>query len=127
MISNQNKKQYIVHELILNSLIYKKFKDRSYNENSKIETEDWIKLDELINEIYPEFRNRIELLCNKLSQNQYRVSMLIKCKFAQVEIADIMNMSEEGVSSMRRRLSEKCFSGKNVRASDWDKFIYSIK
>ena len=92
----------------------------------KITNSDWSELDEVINKAYPMFKKKIYMMCEGISYSHYCVCMLIKCKFAQCEIADIVNMSDKGVSSIRRRLCNKCSAGKNNKASDWDKFIYSL-
>ena len=126
LVSSIDKKNYIVSNEVLDSAIYKKFDERRHNADAKITGEDWSELDLMLNVAYPLFKKKIYLMCDNISYNQYCVCMLIKCKFAQCEIADIMNLSDEGISSIRRRLCKKCLIGENSKASDWDRFIYSL-
>lgn len=126
LTSNVNKQNYQVSPIILNSDIYNQFALRLTRITQKIGESEWGELDRVINEAYPDFKRNISVLCDKISNNNYRICMLIKCRFTQAEIGTIINMSDEGVSSVRRRLYKKCFPGMKCSASEWDKFIYSL-
>ncbi len=85
---------------------------------------DWEQLDKYINQQFPGFKNVLYKLV-KLSEIEYQVSLLIKCKFSPNEIAKLIIISKSGLGNARKRLFVKAFKTDGT-ASDWDKFIISL-
>ena len=125
IISQVNPKEIKVADIILNSEVYAKLKHSLYTDMEvKPTDEDWMMLDEVVNQAYPEFKNKLFALA-KLSDYEYRVCLLVKCKFSPSEMAAITFHSKTSVASTRSRLCGKFFCYNGV-ASDADKFILSL-
>ena len=60
-----------------------------------------------------------------MSDQDYRVSLLIKIRIQPKDIATLTTHSKESVASTRSRLYQKVF-GKKGSTKDWDDFILSI-
>ena len=134
--------------LVLNNekaIIYKKQKDNAiltfnnedfvkeihhrlkiYPEEKNILSEnEWNYLIDKISNLFPEFIDTLHDLPFKISNYEFRVSILIKTKFAPREIARLTNHSESSVSLTRARLYKK-LTNDTGKASDWDNFINNI-
>ena len=99
---------------------------KNYPEGKNIISEkEWNILTEKISALFPTFINTLHELPFKLSSYEFRISILVKTKFTPTEIARLTNHSDASVSMTRARLHKKLTSN-NGRASDWDKFIYSL-
>ena len=141
-LENQKKLLVLSNE---KAIIYKKQKDnailtfnnddfvkeirqrlKNFSDSKNILSEkEWTILYEKISVLFPSFVNTMQNLPFKISSYEFRVSMLIKTKFAPKEIARLTNHSESSVSLTRARLYKK-LTNDNGKASDWDKFINSI-
>ena len=97
---------------------------KALDENTNPTKEDWEQLDNYINLQFPGFKSVLYKLV-KLSEIEYQVSLLIKCKFSPNEIAKLIIISKSGLSNIRKRLFVKAFKT-DGSASDWDKFIASL-
>ena len=97
---------------------------KTLDENANPTKEDWEQLDNYINLQFPGFKSVLYKLV-KLSEIEYQVSLLIKCKFSPNEISRLVNLSKSGMSNIRKRLFVKAFKTDGT-ASDWDKFISSL-
>ncbi|MBE6310433.1 MAG: hypothetical protein E7080_05195 [Bacteroidales bacterium] len=125
IISQVNPKEIKVADTILNSEVYAKLKHSLYTDMEvKPTDEDWVMLDEVVNQAYPEFKNKLFALA-KLSDYEYKVCLLVKCKFSPSEMAAITFHSKTSVASTRSRFCGKFFCYNGV-ASDADKFILSL-
>lgn len=96
----------------------------SPSEKKILTDDDWRELDEQLYEVYPLFHDRLVDLC-KLSENEYRVCLLLKTQFSPSQIAVLTCHSKESVSATRRRLYMKAF-GKKGAPADWDAIIRSL-
>lgn len=96
----------------------------SPSEKKILTDDDWRELDEQLSEVYPLFHDRLVDLC-KLSENEYRVCVLLKAQFSPSQIAVLTCHSKESVSATRRRLYMKAF-GKKGAPADWDAIIRSL-
>lgn len=113
----------ITQNSIANSEIVIRFqKLLSNNQNPQIE--DWDTLDRFVNTNFPLFKNTLYSLA-KLSEQEYYVCLLIKCKFTQQEISKLINRSRFSMSSIRRRLYYKLFK-KVGTTQDCDEFILGL-
>lgn len=83
--------------------------------------EDFLILEAQIRDIHPSFVTQMYNLTS-LSEKERRICYLIKINIAQHNISKLMCISEEGVSSARRRMFKKVF-GKVGSAKDWDTFL----
>ena len=96
---------------------------QNYHINKNILSEkEWSILCEKIRVLFPSFVDTLQNLPFKISNYEFRVSILIKTKFAPREIARLTNHSESSVSLTRARLYKK-LTNDTGKASDWDNFI----
>ena len=99
---------------------------QNYHINKNILSEkEWSILCEKIRVLFPSFVDTLQNLPFKISNYEFRVSILIKTKFAPREIALLTNHSESSVSLTRARLYKK-LTNDTGKASDWDNFINDI-
>lgn len=124
-IENIDTNKYIPDGEIINSEIYSLFKQKSRGINISITESNWIELDLLINKIYCDFRNKIIYLSENISTADYRICLLIKCKFSVKEIAEITNRIPNAVTNQRKRLYKKLF-GVDGSPNDIDRYIISL-
>lgn len=94
------------------------------NETIRMTDTDWLELTKAVEEIYPNFIQRLNELC-PLSQKELQVCLLIKINVPLTQIADIVCSSKQGISSLRERLYKK-FSGEKGKPKDCDNFIRSL-
>ena len=85
---------------------------------------DWAGLAEAVNSIYVGFSDKLYSLY-RMSEQDMRVSLLIKLRLQPKDIATLTAHSKESVASTRSRLYQKVF-GKKGSTRDWDDFILSI-
>ena len=85
---------------------------------------DWSELTEAVNSVYTGFSEKLYSLYN-MSDQDYRVSLLIKVRIQPKDIATLTAHSKESIASTRSRLYQKVF-GKKGSTKDWDDFILSI-
>ena len=125
IISNVNPKDIKVANEVLDSEVYAKLKECVYSDMEiKPTDDDWQQLDEVVNKAYPEFKNKLFAL-SKLSDYEYNVCLLVKCKFSPSEMAALTFHSKTSIASTRSRLCGKFFCYNGV-ASDCDKFLLSL-
>ena len=99
---------------------------QNYHINKNILSEkEWTILCEKIRVLFPSFVDTLQNLPFKISNYEFRVSILIKTKFAPREITRLTNHSESSVSLTRARLYKK-LTNDTGKASDWDNFINDI-
>ncbi len=99
---------------------------QNYHINKNILSEkEWSILCEKIRVLFPAFVDTLQNLPFKISNYEFRVSILIKTKFAPREIARLTNHTDASVSMTRARLHKK-LTNSNSHAADWDKFINNI-
>ena len=84
---------------------------------------DWGALTEAVNGVYDGFSDKLYSLC-RMSEQDMRVSLLIKLRMQPKDIATLTAHSKESVASTRSRLYQKVF-GKKGSTRDWDDFIMS--
>lgn len=91
----------------------------------KCTTKEWDILSETIKITYPEFYN-LFYSSPAISINERRVATLIKLGFPVKEIAKIMCKSENGISTIKSRLSKKLYNNDKATARDLDRIISSL-
>ncbi len=85
---------------------------------------DWTELAETVDNVYMGFSEKLYSLY-RMSEQDYRVSLLIKIRMQPKDIATLTAHSKESIASTRSRLYQKVF-GKKGSTKDWDDFILSI-
>ena len=93
-------------------------------EGRTLTDDDWHGLTEAVNGVYDGFSDKLNSLC-RMSEQEMRVSLLIKLRMLPKDIATLTAHSKESVASTRSRLYQKVF-GKKGSTRDWDDFILSI-
>ena len=97
---------------------------KNLTEGRSLAENDWTELAEAVNSVYNGFSEKLYSLYN-MSEQDYRVSLLIKVRIQPKDIATLTAHSKESVASTRSRLYQKVF-GKKGSTKDWDDFILSI-
>lgn len=115
---------HIENELF-SSDIYKKFKEQSSLNNTHLDKKDWELLEKTILIYYHNFNEKVGKLTS-LNNNEYRISLLLKCKFKPTEISKLICQSKENVTSVRRRLCQKHIDSQTATPQKWDQFINKI-
>ena len=93
-------------------------------EGRMLAEDDWPQLTDVVNSAYDGFSDKLNSLC-RMSEQEMRVSLLIKLRMQPKDIAILTAHSKESVASTRSRLYQKVF-GKKGSTRDWDDFILSI-
>lgn len=117
------KRRDFIAERLLNSNAYKL--TRSKLEQSKnITKKEWDEIDICVNDIVEVFKTRLYSLY-PISDQEYRMCLLIRLGFGIREIASLLNRSTGAMSLARKRLYIKMF-GKEGYAVDIDEFVKSL-
>jgi len=113
-------------EKINESYIYKHIKSLINNPNAKkrLTDDEWEQLRITINDIYKGFDDKLSELC-KMSTLDYRVCLLLKIKIPLTNIAELMNKTNVGISSIRTKLYQRAF-GEKKGTKAWDDIIASL-
>ena len=108
------------------SEIYKKLQNRANSARGEayIIPGEWDSLKELINPAYPTFFERLYSL-HTPNENELHVCILLKLQFRQADIARLLQLKPESISSIRRRLYQKV-TGSKGSPEMWDKIIDSL-
>jgi|GEM_PF-1360441 len=124
-ISNIDSETYVVDYKITSSDTYIKIR-KGLEQNKGVSNDNiWIELDNVVKEVYPNFKSQLFYLYSRLNTLEYRVCLLLKCKFTPKEIAILVFRDKSSISNIRVRLNYKFFGVKGV-PSDFDKFILSL-
>jgi hypothetical protein len=108
---------------LFSSPVYLRIK-KNLAEGRSLAESDWGELAESVNNVYNGFSEKLYSLYN-MSDQDYRVSLLIKIRIQPKDIATLTAHSKESVASTRSRLYQKVF-GRKGSSKDWDDFILSI-
>lgn len=119
----ENEKRQRAETDIFQSDIYLKMK-RLLQDGKSMGEEDWPLLSMLVNSLYTGFTDKLYSLY-RLSEQDYRVCLLIKVRIAPKDIAQLTAHSKESVATTRSRLYQKIF-GKKGSTKDWDDFVLSL-
>lgn len=125
LIKHIDLKKCCVADEILSSNIYAKIVNPVRDVKEQLNENDWIELDNLVNKSYPDFKRKLFLMYGSISENEYKICMLIKCKIGNTKISSLINRDKTSVSIARKRLYEKMFCEKGL-AVDLDRFIHSL-
>lgn len=123
-IENEQEKE--AQDYLFNSDLYRKLQERANSARGEayVNPEEWELLKELISPAYPNFFERLHSL-HTPNENELHVCLLIKLQFRQADIARLLQLKPESISSIRRRLYQKVTTEKGTPEM-WDKIIYSL-
>ena len=120
----EQSKRKVSEEQFFVSTVYKHFKELLTREDPRVVCQDWKDLQVQLDECYDGFTHKLEAI-HKMSEREMQICLLLKAGFSKTEIAKLIHLSLEGISSVRRRLYAKVFNDKGG-AKDWDLFISSL-
>lgn len=123
-IENEQEKE--AKEYLFNSDLYKQLQERinSARGEAYITSEEWVLLKELTSPAFPTFFQRLYSL-HTLNENELHVCVLLKLQFRPADIARLLQLKPESISSIRKRLYRKV-TGNNGNPEMWDKIIHSL-
>jgi tetratricopeptide (TPR) repeat protein len=96
----------------------------SNSDADKMTPDDWKELENTILFFFPDFKNNLLELC-KLSETNFRISLLLKIEIPVNEIAKLIFKKSNSVTSARKRLYEKIF-GHADGPEAFDKLIHLL-
>ena len=109
--------------------IYMEFQQAAKTENINLLNEQnaykWDELREAIDKAYPDFTERIRLLCPSLSDKEAKVCLLTKADITPSGIAIILKSSRQAISNIRARLFKR-IADYHQDFTDFDLFIGSF-
>ena len=119
----ENQKRQRAETAIFASDIYLKMK-HLMAEGRSMDEAGWQQLTGTVDGIYTGFTEKLYSLY-KMSEQDYRVCLLIKVRMSPKDIATLTAHSKESIATTRSRLYQKIF-GRKGSTRDWDEFILSL-
>ena len=109
--------------LLKESSIYKRIKYLELHPKETMRENDWIELEEIIEQLIPSF---IPLLKNRLNVMAYRICLLVKLEISTSSIAILLGLSSSAISKYRKVMLEK-LCGRSGKPKDFDEYIRQIE
>ena len=109
--------------LLKESSIYKRIKYLELHPKKTMRENDWIELEETIEQLIPSF---IPLLKNRLNVIAYRICLLVKLEISTSSIAILLGLSSSAISKNRKVMLEK-LCGRSGKPKDFDEYIRQIE
>ena len=109
--------------LLKESSIYKRIKYLELHPKEIMRENDWIELEETIEQLIPSF---IPLLKNRLNIMAYRICLLVKLEISTSSIAILLGLSSSAISKYRKVMLEK-LCGRSGKPKDFDEYIRQIE
>lgn len=109
--------------LLKESSIYKRIKYLELHPKETMRENDWIELEETIEQLIPSF---IPLLKNRLNVMAYRICLLVKLEVSTSSIAILLGLSSSAISKYRKVMLEK-LCGRSGKPKDFDEYIRQIE
>ena len=109
--------------LLKESSIYKRIKYLELHPKETMRENDWIELEETIEQLIPSF---IPLLKNRLNVIAYRICLLVKLEISTSSIAILLGLSSSAISKYRKVMLEK-LCGRSGKPKDFDEYIRQIE
>lgn len=122
----ENEQEQEAQEYLFNSDLYKQLLERinSVRGEAYITSKEWSLLKENLNPAFPTFFERLYSL-HTPNENELHVCILLKLQFRPADIARLLELKPESISSIRKRLYQKV-TGNSGSPEMWDKIIYSL-
>ena len=116
-------------DTLRSTTIYKEFQQAAKNEKINLQNEQniakWEALKEAIDTVYPEFTEKLHLLCPSLSDKETKVCLLARIGISPSGASIILKRTRQAVTNMRSRIFQKiCSFNKDFK--DFDDFINSL-
>ena len=116
-------------ETLRSTTIYKEFQQAARDEKINLQNEQsnskWKTLKEAIDTAYPDFTEKIQLLCPLLSDKEIKVCLLSKADITPSGIANVLKCSRQAITNIRMRLFKK-ITVYNRDFKDFNHFIESL-
>lgn len=109
--------------LLKESSIYKRIKYLELHPKETMRENDWIELEETIEQLIPSF---IPLLKNRLNVIAYRICLLVKLEISTSSIAILLGLSSSAISKYRKVMLEN-LCGRLGKPKDFDEYIRQIE
>ena len=109
--------------LLKESSIYKRIKYLELHPKEIMRENDWIELEETIEQLIPSF---IPLLKNRLNVMAYRICLLVKLEISTSSIAILLGLSSSAISKYRKVMLEK-LCDRSGKPKDFDEYIRQIE
>ena len=109
--------------LLKESSIYKRIKYLELHPKETMRENDWIELEETIEQLIPSF---IPLLKNRLNVMAYRICLLVKLEISTSSIAILLGLSSSAISKYRKVMLEN-LCGRLGKPKDFDEYIRQIE
>ena len=109
--------------LLKESSIYKRIKYLELHPKETMRENDWIELEETIEQLIPSF---IPLLKSRLNVIAYRICLLVKLEISTSSIAILLGLSSSAISKYRKVMLEK-LCGRSGKPKDFDEYIRQIE
>lgn len=111
---------------LFNSDLYERLRARANSARGEayITSGEWDTLKNLMTPAYPTFFTRLNFL-HTPNENELHVCILIKLQFRPADIARLLQLKPETISSIRKRLYQKV-TGEKGTSEQWDKIIHSL-
>ena len=119
----EQNKRLLDQDLFSQSEIYALFRQKLAT-GQAVTSAEWSRFAEQLDSAFDGFTQKLGRL-GQLKEKEWRASLPSKARFKNKEIAALLFLSPEGVSSLRRRLCAKFFQN-GSEAKEWDKFILSL-
>ena len=82
---------------------------------------EWEKIEELINDAFPDFKKKI-YLCSALSEHEYHICLLAKIGLGTSKIAQLTVRAVSTISTTKQRIYKK-IAKENASAEQFDELI----
>ena len=108
----------------LQSSLYEQLQEASYGKVC-IKDEDWVRIQSMLDYVYPHFRDRLYSLYPQLSEMEERICILIKLSIPPTGIARIVNRTGPAITNARIRLHKKIHKTEGS-SEKFDEFIKNL-
>lgn len=108
----------------LQSSLYELLQEASYGKIC-IKDEDWIRIQSMLDYVYPHFRDRLHSLYPQLSEMEEHICILVKLSIPPTGIARIVNRTGSAITNARIRLHKKIHKTEGS-SEKFDEFIKNL-
>ncbi len=129
VIETRQKVKELSEKALIASTIYKDFHHvghsphfESWSTKTKITEHDWEELVEKVNETYNNFTLRLTEFYPGITEQELRVSILLKIGIKPTGIGEIIAKSKQNITSIRKKLYKRTHNEEGG-SEDWDNFI----
>ena len=128
-IETRQKVKELSEKVLIASTIYRDFHhvghsphSESWSTKTKITENDWKELIAKVNETYDNFTLRLTEFYPDITEQELRVSILLKIGIKPTGIGEIIAKSKQSITSIRKKLYKRTHNEEGG-SEDWDNFI----